>query len=106
MLLTAVLVAALVGAPAVDESEPGSAKVGKPAWLPSDDEPAEEEVEPRSKVLPGVVLGVSVAAGIASAVFLGRTMDSIDRADALLNASTLGPKESEEVPMTVPSLNV
>jgi hypothetical protein len=88
----------------MDSDEPGGVRITKkekPAWLPEAQEEVQEEPESRSKVAPAIVLGASIVAGILGGVYLSKTMDAIDRADASL-ATSLSPENGE---VTVPTIN-
>src|SRR5688572_15868138 len=115
MTFTAVVLATLMlvpGSEAADvDEEPGAARVvqrtptqsEKPRWLPDAEEDARiEEVASRSKVAPAVVLGLSVVAGIAGTVFLMKTMDALDRADATLGNGLGGDANGQSIPVINP----
>jgi hypothetical protein len=104
MKLAALILVTLVSAPGerdtqlaaqrliLADEEPGGAprvEPGRQRWLPSQEE-EESEPEPRSKVLPGFVLGASVLAGIAGTVFLFKTMNALERTDETLGLGLNG----------------
>lgn len=111
MTLTAVLLATLLAVPNVhaetsvteeEDEEPGAPKVvqrEKQRWMPDAEADAQLEAPSRSKVAPAVVMGLSVAAGIAGSIFLVKTIDALDRTDATLGLGLGGNGE------TIPTVN-